>query len=195
MAFLTTLTGETLAKVTAGRVVRLGDLSEESRSTILTPARPCLLQRSTRRSSAGQFDPDEFLIISTAISPSRSVVEPWNREAALQSLGWSLPGRLDPRTVDTGADCRQCPTPPTLIASCLERRQTLKACPIFYVPGAGDSRPGRSYRLSKSWLPVALSRFTSPNPVKLSDLADGTRLARKLLRQISGLHAPEVGRQ
>lgn len=177
LAFLTGLTGDQLARIGNGHVVYLADLPEDSRSQILNAAKTAYGSAGYEAAFGGDVVSSGFLLellSDFSVTISGGAVE--SGHVITIPLAQYLPG-IDPKPTDPApAQTLDMPNPPTL-------ESIMLAAPTDPVEHANYLRaralellaPIGSYRLKRAGVPLSLSRFTSFEAAKLSELSDSER--------------------
>ena len=194
LTFITALTGDTLARIAAGQTVMLGSLPDDSRAKILVAAKTAI-GPSYDNSFSKHIDLNEFalMIFSDFTVTFRGGALGSESDISIQLIRDFL--KIYNKSADSVVtDVPTLPNPPTLDSimlaapsDTLERANFLRAKSLELLDPVG------TYRLKKAGIPVALSRFTSPQPIKLSALSDSEKTWLEGVYRKFCLHAIEVG--
>ena len=196
LTFLTALPGETLARIAAGQTVMLGSLPDDSRAKILVAAKTAI-GPSYDNSFSKHIDLNEFalMIFSDFTVTFRGGALGSESDISIQLIRdflkiYNIPADGVVAYVPT----LPMPNPPTLDSIMLAApSDTLERANFLRAKSLELLYPVGTYRLKKAGIPVALSRFTSPQPIKLSALSDSEKTWLAGIYREFCLHAIEVG--
>jgi hypothetical protein len=194
--FLTALTGDALARIAAGHLLKLADLPTDSSSQILSGTR-LVCAPAMYDARIGEQNPADYAV--TLVSDFKVTISGGGLQVGRKITIplESYAPVIDPVRVDrVSSDIPVVPDPPSLDS-------ILQAAPSDPVQRADFLRiralaildPVGAYRLTNAGIPIVLSRFTSPSPAKLSALDDPEKAwLRKTYNQFC-LRALEVGQK